>query len=320
MKAIVQNEYGTTDVLTLTDLPEPEAGPDGVVVRIRAAAVDPGVWHLMEGTPYLVRLMGFGVRRPKARVRGLDFAGVVHAVGGNVTRFRPGDEVFGTCEGSFAEYALTTVDRVTKKPERLSFEEAAAVPISAFTALQALRNRGQVAPRQKVLVIGAGGGVGTFAVQIAKAFGAEVDGVCGTGKVELVRSLGATRVFDYTREDFGGGYDLILDTAGNRSLTSLRESLTPQGTLVIVGGEGKGKWIGPVGRNLRALLLGPFVKQKLRGLFSTENQDDLQTLRALIEAEKLTPVIDRAFSLVEVPEAISHVHEGHARGKVVITI
>ncbi|RSM76178.1 NAD(P)-dependent alcohol dehydrogenase [Amycolatopsis sp. WAC 01375] len=320
MKAIVQNEYGTTDVLTLTDLPEPEAGPDGVVVRIRAAAVDPGVWHLMEGTPYLVRLMGFGVRRPKARVRGLDFAGVVHAVGGNVTRFRPGDEVFGTCEGSFAEYALTTVDRIAKKPERLSFEEAAAVPISAFTALQALRNRGQVAPRQKVLVIGAGGGVGTFAVQIAKAFGAEVDGVCGTGKVELVRSLGATRVFDYTREDFGGGYDLILDTAGNRSLTSLRESLTPQGTLVIVGGEGKGKWIGPVGRNLRALLLGPFVKQKLRGLFSTENQDDLQTLRALIEAEKLTPVIDRAFSLVEVPEAISHVREGHARGKVVITI
>ncbi|WP_410580194.1 NAD(P)-dependent alcohol dehydrogenase [Amycolatopsis sp. lyj-108] len=320
MKAIAQNEYGTIDVLTLTDLPEPEAGPDGVVVRIRAAAVDPGVWHLMEGTPYLVRLMGFGVRRPKARVRGLDFAGVVHAVGGNVTRFRPGDEVFGTCEGSFAEYALTTVDRVAKKPERLSFEEAAAVPISGFTALQALRNRGQVAPRQKVLVIGAGGGVGTFAVQIAKAFGAEVDGVCGTGKVELVRSLGATRVFDYTREDFGGGYDLILDTAGNRSLKSLRESLTPQGTLVIIGGEGKGKWIGPVGRNLRALLLGPFVKQKLRGLFSTENQDDLQTLRALIEAEKLTPVIDRAFSLVEVPEAISHVREGHARGKVVITL
>ncbi|MFI9455065.1 NAD(P)-dependent alcohol dehydrogenase [Amycolatopsis sp. NPDC052450] len=320
MKAIAQNEYGTIDVLTLTDLPEPEAGPDGVVVRIRAAAVDPGVWHLMEGTPYLVRLMGFGVRRPKARVRGLDFAGVVHAVGGDVTRFRPGDEVFGTCDGSFAEYALTTVDRLAKKPERLSFEEAAAVPISAFTALQALRDRGQVAPRQKVLVIGAGGGVGTFAVQIAKAFGAEVDGVCGTGKVELVRSLGATRVFDYTREDFGGGYDLILDTAGNRSLTSLRESLTPQGTLVIVGGEGKGKWIGPVGRNLRALLLGPFVKQKLRGLFSTENQDDLQTLRALIEAEKLTPVIDRAFSLVEVPEAISHVREGHARGKVVITL
>ncbi|RSM63507.1 NAD(P)-dependent alcohol dehydrogenase [Amycolatopsis sp. WAC 01376] len=320
MKAIAQNEYGTIDVLTLTDLPEPEAGPDGVVVRIRAAAVDPGVWHLMEGTPYLVRLMGFGVRRPKARVRGLDFAGVVHAVGGNVTRFRPGDEVFGTCEGSFAEYALTTVDRVAKKPERLSFEEAAAVPISAFTALQALRDRGQLAPRQKVLVIGAGGGVGTFAVQIAKAFGAEVDGVCGTGKVELVRSLGATRVFDYTREDFGGGYDLILDTAGNRSLKSLRESLTPQGTLVIIGGEGEGKWIGPVGRNLRALLLGPFVKQKLRGLFSKENQDDLQTLRALIEAEKLTPVIDRAFSLVEVPEAISHVREGHARGKVVITL
>jgi len=320
VKAIAQNEYGTTDVLTVTELPEPEAGPDDVVVRIRAAAVDPGVWHLMEGTPYLVRLMGFGVRRPKARVRGLDFAGVVHAVGENVTPFRPGDEVFGTCEGSFAEYALTTVDRLAKKPERLGFEEAAAVPISAFTALQALRDRGRVAPRQKVLVIGAGGGVGTFAVQIAKAFGAEVDGVCGTDKVELVRSLGASRVFDYTREDFGDGYDLILDTAGNRSLTSLRASLTPQGTLVIVGGEGKGRWVGPVGRNLRALLLGPFVKQKLRGLFSRENGDDLQTLRALIEAGKLTPVIDRAFSLAEVPEAIRYVREGHAHGKVVITI
>ncbi|RSN64930.1 NAD(P)-dependent alcohol dehydrogenase [Amycolatopsis sp. WAC 04182] len=320
MKAIAQNEYGTTDVLSLTELPEPEAGPDGVVVRVRAAAVDPGVWHLMEGTPYLVRLMGFGVRRPKARVRGLDFAGVVHAVGDGVTRFRPGDEVFGTCQGSFAEYALTTVDKIARKPERLGFDEAAAVPISAFTALQALRDKGRVAPRQKVLVIGAGGGVGTFAVQIAKAFGAEVDGVCGTGKVGLVRTLGANRVFDYTREDFGGGYDLILDTAGNRPLSSLRKSLTPQGTLVLVGGESEGKWIGAVGRNVQALLLGPFVKQKLRGLFSTENHDDLQTLRALIEAEKLTPVVDRAYSLAEVPEAIRYVREGHARGKVVITV
>ncbi|MFD5245396.1 NAD(P)-dependent alcohol dehydrogenase [Amycolatopsis sp. NPDC058340] len=320
MKAIVQNEYGTADVLKPADLPEPEAGPDDVVVRIRAAGVDPGVWHLMEGSPYLVRLMGFGVRRPKARVRGLDFAGVVHAVGGEVTRFRPGDEVFGTCQGSFAEYALTTVDKIARKPEGLGFDEAAAVPISAFTALQALRDRGRVAPRQKVLVIGAGGGVGTFAVQIAKAFGADVDGVCGTGKVDLVRSLGAARVFDYTREDFGGGYDLIVDTAGNRSLTSLRKSLTPRGTLVLVGGESEGKWIGAVGRNLRALMLGPFVKQKLRGLFSTENQDDLQTLRALIEAGKLTPVIGRAYSLAEVPEAVRHVREGHTSGKVVITV
>lgn len=259
MKAIVQNEYGTADVLKPADLPEPETGPDGVVVRVRAAGVDPGVWHLMEGSPYLVRLMGFGVRRPKARVRGMDFAGVVHAVGGEVTRFRPGDEVFGTCQGSFAEYALTTVDRIARKPERLGFGEAAAVPISAFTALHALRDRGRVAPRQKVLVIGAGGGVGTFAVQIAKAFGAEVDGVCGTGKVDLVRSLGAARVFDYTREDFGGGYDLIVDAAGNRSLTSLRKPLTPRGTLVLVGGETAGKWICAVGRTLRALVLGPFV-------------------------------------------------------------
>ncbi|MFI5563405.1 NAD(P)-dependent alcohol dehydrogenase [Amycolatopsis japonica] len=320
MKAIVQNEYGTTDVLQPADLPEPEAGPDGVVVQVRAAGVDPGVWHLMEGSPYLVRLMGFGVRRPKARVRGMDFAGVVHAVGGDVTRFRPGDEVFGTCQGSFAEYAVTTVDSIARKPERLGFDEAAAVPISAFTALQALRDRGRVAPRQKVLIIGAGGGVGTFAVQIAKAFGAEVDGVCGTGKVDLVRSLGATRVFDYTREDFGGGYDLIIDTAGNRSLTSLRKSLTPRGTLVLVGGETEGKWIGAVGRTLRALALGPFVKQKLRGLISTENQDDLQTLRALIEAGKVTPVIDRAYSLAEAPEAVRYVRDGHTSGKVVITI
>ncbi|MEU9688424.1 NAD(P)-dependent alcohol dehydrogenase [Amycolatopsis japonica] len=320
MKAIVQNEYGTTDVLQPADLPEPEAGPDGVVVRVRAAGVDPGVWHLMEGSPYLVRLMGFGVRRPKARVRGMDFAGVVHAVGGDVTRFRPGDEVFGTCQGSFAEYALTIVDSIARKPERLGFDEAAAVPISAFTALQALRDRGRVAPRQKVLIIGAGGGVGTFAVQIAKAFGAEVDGVCGTGKVDLVRSLGAARVFDYTREDFGGGYDLIIDTAGNRSLTSLRKSLTPRGTLVLVGGETEGKWIGAVGRTLRALVLGPFVKQKLRGLISTENQDDLQTLRALIEAGKVTPVIDRAYSLAEAPEAVRYVRDGHTSGKVVITV
>ncbi|WP_409490310.1 NAD(P)-dependent alcohol dehydrogenase [Amycolatopsis sp. cmx-11-12] len=320
MKAIVQNEYGTTDVLRLMDLPEPGAGPDGVVVQVRAAGVDPGVWHLMEGTPYLVRLMGFGVRRPKARVRGLDFAGIVHAVGENVTEFRPGDEVFGTCQGSFAEYALTTVDKIARKPGRLGFHEAAAVPISAFTALQALRDKGGITPRQKVLVIGAGGGVGSYAVQIAKAFGAEVDGVCSTGKVDLVRSLGADTVFDYTREDFTGGYDVILDTAGNRSLTSLRKCLTPQGTLVIVGGEGDGKWIGPVGRNLRALLLGPFVKHKLRGLFSTENREDLEILRALIEEEKLTPVIDRIYSLAEVPEAIRYANEGHVRGKVVITV
>ncbi|ANN19222.1 NADPH:quinone reductase [Amycolatopsis orientalis] len=320
MKAIVQNEYGTTDILRLTDLPQPEAGPDGVVVQVRAAGVDPGTWHLMEGTPYLVRLMGFGFRRPKARVRGLDFAGVVHAVGGNVTEFRAGDEVFGTCQGSFAEYALTTVDKIARKPGRLGFEEAAAVPISAFTALHAVRDRGGVAPRQKVLVIGAGGGVGTYAVQIAKAFDAKVDGVCGTGKVEFVRSLGADTVFDYTREEFGGGYDLIIDTAGNRPLNLLRKSLTPQGTLVIVGGESGGKWLGPVGRNLRALLLGPFVKHRLRGLFSTENRDDLETLRALIEAGKLNPVVDRTYSLAEVPDAIRHVSEGHTRGKVVITV
>lgn len=323
MKAIVQDEYGTTDVLRLADITKPEAGPDEVVVRVHAAAVDPGVWHLMEGTPYLVRIMGFGVRRPKLPVRGMDFAGIVETTGENVTRFKPGDEVFGTCQGSFAEYARTTVDKLAPKPERLDFEQAAAVPISAITALQALRDQGRISPGHKVLIIGAGGGVGTFAVQLAKAFGAEVAGVCSTGKVDLVRSLGADHVIDYTRTRFADEarrYDLILDIAGVRPVAELRKALTARGTLVIVGGEGDGRWVGPVGRLLRALALSPFVKHNLRGLFSTENHKDLETLRALIEEGKITPVIDRTYPLADAAEAIRYVSQGHTRGKIVITV
>jgi len=268
-------------------------------------------------------MMGYGLRKPKARVRGMDVAGRVEAVGKDVTQFQPGEEVFGTCDGSFAEYACAQEDKIAPKPANLTFEQAAAVPISACTALQALRDKGNVQPGQKVLIIGASGGVGTFAVQLAKAFGAEVTGVCSTTKMDLVRSLGADHVIDYTRDDFADGvqlYDLILDTAGNRSLSHLRRALSPQGTLVIVGGEGGGRWFGGTDRQLRALMLSPFVRQKLRPLFSMERKEDLEFLKELIEAGKVTPVIDRTYPLAETPEAIGYVGEGHARGKIVITV
>lgn len=248
MKAIVQDMYGSPDVLQLREIDTPVAGEDEVLVRVHAAGVDQGVWHLMAGLPYLMRIAGFGLRAPKNPVRGYDVAGRVEAVGKNVTRFQSGEEVFGTCRGSFAEYACARADRLAPKPSNLTFEQAAAVPISGYAALQAVRDQGKVRPGQRVLIIGAGGGVGTFAVQLAKAFGAEVTGVCSTTKVELVRSIGADRVIDYTREDFADGrsrYDVILDIAGNRSLSHLRRALAPEGTLVIVGGEGGGRWLGP---------------------------------------------------------------------------
>lgn len=320
MKAIVQDSYGSPDVLELADIDRPVIGDDDLLIQVHAAAVDPGVWHLMTGLPYLVRAFGFGLRSPKVRVRGRDVAGRVEAVGKNVTRFRPGDEVFGTCDGSFAQYASAREDRVAHKPSNLTFEQAAAVPISASTALQGLRDAGQVQAGQKVLIIGAAGGVGTFAVQLAKAFGAEVTGVCSTTKVDLVRSIGADEVIDYTCEDFAARrYDLVLDTAGNRPLAHLRRTLTSHGTLVIVGGEGGGRWLGGIDRSLRALLLSPFVSQKLRGLIATESSARLQALTGHIEAGELLPIIDRTYSLSEVPQAIRHVAEGHARGKVVIT-
>jgi NADPH:quinone reductase-like Zn-dependent oxidoreductase len=325
MKAIVQDAYGSADVLKLREIDKPEPNDGEVLLRVHAAGVDPGVWHLMTGRPYLVRAMGFGLRAPKIRVRGRDVAGVVESIGGNVTRFKVGDEVFGTAEGSFAEYVCAREDRLAPKPATLSFEQAAAVPISGLTALQGLRDAGKIEAGRKVLIIGAAGGVGSFAVQIAKAFGAEVTGVCSTNKIDLVRSLGAANVIDYTREDFADGsrrYDVILDTAGNRSLTHLRRALAPKGTLVIVGGEGGGgRWLGGFDRQIfRAPLLSIFVGQTLRPLVSTESVKDLLALKELIEAGKVTPVIDRTYPLSQAPDAIRYLAQGHARGKVVVTV
>lgn len=323
MKAVVQDVYGSTDVLELRDIDPPAVGDGDVLVRVHAAGLDAGVWHLMTGLPYLLRLGGFELRAPKNRVRGLDVAGHVEAVGRKVTRFQVGDQVFGACDGSFAEYACAREDRLAPKPENLTFEQAAAVPISAFTALQAVRDKGRVQSGQKVLVIGAAGGVGTYAVQLARMLGAHITGVCSTTKADLVRSIGADEVIDYTREDFADGtrrYDVILDIAGNRSLSHLRRALAPEGTLVIVGGEEGGRWLGGTERLIRAFLLSPFTRQKLLGLISAERQEDLQLLKELIEAGKITPVIDRTYPLGEVPEAIRHLRNGLARGKVVITV
>ena len=267
--------------------------------------------------------MGFGLRTPKVRIRGRDVAGRVKAVGKNAAQFNPGDEVFGTTDGSFTEYACARADKLAPKPANLSFEQASAVPISGVTALQGLRDIGQVQPGQKVLIIGAAGGVGTFAVQLAKAFGAEVTGVCSTTKADLVRALGADRVIDYTREEFADGrnrYDVILDTAGRRSLARLRRALAPRGTLVIVGGEGGGRWLGGFDRQMRAPIVSLFVRQSLRPLISKERGEDLVVLTELIEAGKVTPSIDRSYPLSEAAEAIRYLAEGNARGKVVITV
>ncbi len=323
MKAIVQEAYGSPDVLRFKDIDRPVAGDHEVLVRVIAAGLDPSVWHLMTGEPYLVRAMGYGLRAPKVRVPGSDVAGRVEAIGKSVTGFQPGDEVFGVAAGSFAEYALAREDKVVPKPANLTFEQAAAVPVSAITALQALRDKGRLKPGQHVLVIGAAGGVGHYAVQLAKAFGAQVTGVCSTPKVELVRSLGADHVIDYTRDDFADGvhhYDLILDTAGNRALSHLRRALTPKGTIVFVGGEEGGKWTGGLEHLLGAMLLSPFTGQQLRGLYSKENKADLKVLSDLLAAGKVAPVIDRTYQLSEVPEAVRRMETTHARGKVVITV
>jgi NADPH:quinone reductase-like Zn-dependent oxidoreductase len=324
MKAVVQDTYGAPDVLELRDIDKPVPKDDEVLVRVHAAGVDPGVWHLMTGQPYLVRVMGYGLRTPKVGVRGRDVAGRVEAVGTNVTQVQPGAEVFGTCEGSFAEYVCAREDKLAPKPANLSFEQAAAVPISGLTALQALRDTGKVQPGQTVLIVGAAGGVGSFAVQLAKAFGAQVTGVASTTKLELVRSIGADEVIDYTREDFADGarhWDLIVDTAGRRSLAQLRRALTARGRLVIVGGEGGGRWLGGFDRQiLRAPVVSAFSRQRLRPLTSKERRADLVVLKELIEAGKVTPVIDRTYPLSEAPEAIRYLEEGHARGKIVIRV
>ncbi|MGC9666864.1 NAD(P)-dependent alcohol dehydrogenase [Planosporangium sp. 12N6] len=322
MKAIVQDRYGSADVLRFEDVPTPAAGDGEILIRVRAAGVDQGVWHLMGGLPYLVRT-GFGFRRPRIRIRGMDVAGKVEAVGAGVTRFRPGDEVFGSHTGAYAEYVCGPQDRFALKPARLTFEQAAAVPISAVTALQGLRDAGRVRPGQTVLVIGASGGVGSFAIQLAKHLGAHVTAVCSGGKADLVRALGADAVVDYTREDITDGtrrYDVILDVAGNRPLRQLRRALAPRGTLVIAGGEGGGRWLGGVDRQLRAQLLSAFTRQRLCALMSRQRLDDLLLLSHLLESGDVTPVVDRAYPLSEVPEAIRYLRAGHVRGKVVITM
>jgi NADPH:quinone reductase-like Zn-dependent oxidoreductase len=323
MKAIVQDVYGTADVLALRDVPRPVPGDGEVLVRVRAAGVDQGVWHLMTGLPYLIRLFGFGLTKPKVPVRGREVAGVVEAVGPGMTRLQVGDEVFGTCEGSFAEYVCAKEDRLARKPRNLTFEEAAAAPISGVTALQAVRDAGEVTVGEKVLVIGAGGGVGSFAVQIAKAFGADVTGVCSTGKMDLVRSLGADAVIDYTKDLFPAGgklYDVIVDTAGNRPLSLLRRILAPRGTLVIVGGERGGKLTGGFERSLGAPLVSLFSRQKFTAVVSKETHLDLEALTALIEAGSVAPAVDKVFSLAEAPGAVRYLREGRSRGKVVVRV
>jgi NADPH:quinone reductase-like Zn-dependent oxidoreductase len=323
MKAIVQDRYGGLETLEYKDIDRPAPKDDEVLVRVRAAGLDRGVWHLMAGLPYLIRFIGFGVRRPKVRVRGMDVAGTVEAVGGDVTRFQPGDEVFGWADGSYAEYVSVPAGNLARKPAHLSFEQAAIVPISGFAALQALRDVGQVQAGQRVLVIGAAGGVGSYAVQLAKAFGARVTGVASARQLELVRSLGADDVVDYTREDVTDGsrhWDLVIDTGGHRPLSRLRRALTPRGTLVIVGSEGRGRWLGGFDRNLRAVALSPFVGQRLGMLSSKPRQEDLQTLRELLEAGKVTPAVSGTYPLAEVPEAIRQLVEGHRGGKLVITV
>jgi NADPH:quinone reductase-like Zn-dependent oxidoreductase len=323
MKAIVRDRYGSADVLDLRDVDVPQVGDDEVLVGVRAAGLDRGAWHIMAGLPYLIRIAGYGVRRPKAAGLGSEVAGVVDAVGAKVTGLRPGEAVFGTCGGSFAEYALARPDKLARMPANLTFEQAAAVPVSALTALQALRNRGRVQAGQRVLVVGASGGVGTFAVQIAKAFGANVTGVCSAAKVDLVRSIGADHVIDYTHADITDDdqrYDLVLDIGGNRPLSQLRRVLTRDGALVLVGGEGGGRWTGGMHRQLGAMVLSRFVRQRLGTFIAKENSTDLDALRALIEAGAVTPVIDRVVALHQVPDAIRDLAGGHVRGKIVIAI
>ncbi len=323
MKATVRDVYGTADGLELRDIEVPEIGAGEVLVRVHAAGVDRGVWHVMTGLPYPIRLAGYGLRAPKNPVLGADVAGVVEAVGDGVTRFQPGDEVFGIGNGSYAEYVCASESKLAPKPTNLAFEQAAAIAISGLTALQGLRDHGKVEPGQKVLIGGASGGVGTYAVQLAKAFGADVTAVCSTAKVDMVRSLGADHVIDYSREDFADGrqrYDVILDIGGNPSLARLRRALAPKGTLVIAGGETSGRWLGGSDRQLRALVLSLFVAQKLGTFVSRENHDDMIVLKELIEAGKLAPVIDRTYPLIEAPQAIRYVEQGRARGKVVVTV
>jgi len=320
MKAIVYHNYGSPDVLKREEIEKPTASDDEVLIKVRAASVNPLDWHYMRGTPYIVRIKA-GLRKPKVTRLGVDVAGQVEAVGRNVTQFKPGDEVFGACRGAFAEYVCASEGSLVLKPTNVTFEQAASVPVAAFTALQGLRDKGQIQPGQKVLINGAAGGVGTFAVQIAKSFGADVTGVCSTRNVEMVRSIGADRVIDYTQEDFTKSrqrYDLILDCVGNHSLSAFRHVLNPKGTYIIVGGP-VGSMIGLLARWITALVLSRFVSQKFVMFRARSSKEDLTIMRELMAAGKVTPVIDKRYRLSEVPEAIRYLEEGHARGKVVIT-
>ncbi|MEU3920049.1 NAD(P)-dependent alcohol dehydrogenase [Streptomyces sp. NPDC029004] len=331
MKAIVQDRYGSPDVLELTELDKPAPAANEVLVRVHAASVNARDWHVMRGDPYIARLMlpsVFGFSGPKRRIRGRDFAGRVEAVGAEVTRFRPGDEVYGdlgNADGAFAEYVCAPDGTVEPKPANLTFEQAAAMPLAGNTALMGLRDVGRVQPGQHVLINGASGGVGTFAVQIAKSFGAEVTAVCSTRNVDLVRSLGADQVVDYTREDFAAGgrrCDVVFDLVGNRSLTEYRRALTPAGTLVLSGGgvSGGGSPVGPMGLLIRGQALSPFVRHRLLALTESPGKENLAVLRELAESGKVTPVIDRTYQLSQVSEAIRYLEVEHARAKVVITV
>jgi NADPH:quinone reductase-like Zn-dependent oxidoreductase len=318
MKAIVHHHYGTPEILQCEEMEKPTPGDHEILIKVRAASD----WHTLRGTPYVMRLEA-GLRKPKSTRLGIDFAGTVEAVGKNVTRFKLGDEVFGGRNGAFAEYVCVREDRaVVQKPANLTFEQAASVPVAALTALQGLRDKGKLQPGQQVLINGAAGGVGTFAVQIAKSFGAEVTGVCSTRNVEMVRSLGADRVIDYTQEDCtrsGPRYDLMLDNVGNHSLSACRRVLNPRGIYVMVGGR-SGRWIAPLGRVLIARVWSRFVSQDMVFFIARLTQEDLTIMRDLLQSGKVTPVIDRRYRLSEVPEAIRYLEAGHARGKVIITL
>jgi len=322
MKAILYSNYGSPDVLKCEEIEKPSPKDNEVLIKVRAASVNPVDWHFMRGTPYFVRLMT-GLRKPKITRLGVDVAGQVEAVGRTVTQFKPGDEAFGGCRGAFAEQVCVSESALAMKPDSVTFEQAASVPVAAVTALQGLRDKGKIQPGRKVLINGASGGVGTFAVQIAKSFGADVTGVCSTRNVDMVRSIGADRVIDYTQEDFtksGQRYDLIFDNVGNHSFLECRRALKPKGIHIAVGGSSDRWMIVPLARAITLLLLSRFLRQKLVMILARLNKDDLTILCDLMQAGKVTPVIDRRYRLSEVPEAIRYLEEGHARGKVVITL
>lgn len=322
MKAITYLRYGPPEVLQYAEIDDPVPGDGDLLVKVHAAAANPVDWHFIRGVPYFMRLIS-GVRRPKKGIPGVDFAGVVQAAGTGVTELRPGDEVYGPCMGAFAEYLCVPQGKVARKPVGLTFEQAAAVPLAGLTALQLLRDSARLGAGQRVLVIGASGGVGTCAVQIARAMGAHVTGVCSSGKLDLVRSLGADEVIDYTREDFlerDERWDVVLQLAGTTPPSRLRRALTREGTLILCSGESSGRWIGPLSRTLKALALSPFVSQKLVAPIAHERKEDLEHLTALIEGGELTPVVDRTYPLSETAEAIRYLEQGHARGKIVLVV